>query len=68
MTTAEAVVAVIVFIACLVFLAWMSRHARGNDIEIPYEPPPVWRSETTPTTTTRKTPRPKAPKPQEITR
>jgi hypothetical protein len=66
MTTTEAIVTVIVFIACLVFLAWMSRHARGNDIEIPYEPPPVWRSETT--TTTYKTPKPKAPKPQKVQR
>lgn len=64
MTTTEAIVSAIMFIACLVFLAWMSRHARGNDIEIPYEPPPVWRSETT--TTTYKTPKPKAPKPQKV--
>jgi len=67
-TTTEAVVAVIVFVAFLVFLAWMSRHARGNDIEIPYEPPPVWRSETTTTTKTHKIPQPKAPKPQKVTR
>lgn len=65
MTITEAAVTVIVLIACLVFLAWMSAHARGNDIEIPYEPPPVWRSETT-TTTTCKTPKPNASKPQKV--
>lgn len=58
-----AAIFVVVFVLAAAISAAM--HTEGYSGPVPPPPPTVWRSETT---TTHKTPQPKAPKPQKVIR